>query len=180
MKNSGALLPHVRHQRNLQDTIMQGRFNGGGAMWRKKRLWGEHEVHGVSETEELVSAFCPRSMNSGLDQFLCLNIRYTPFLLAVSSKPCEMMTWPSGLRRKIKALVRKGVGSNPTVITFAVIIKTNTHHSFLQPYIFVHGPHFPTPNPAASNATPAMWGWLTTILIAVCVDIGIDPNRTRL
>ena len=24
-------------------------------------------------------------------------------------------TWPSGLRRQLKALVRKGVGSNPTV-----------------------------------------------------------------
>ena len=31
----------------------------------------------------------------------------------------SVMTWPSGLRRKIKALVRKGVGSNPTVITTA-------------------------------------------------------------
>ena len=26
------------------------------------------------------------------------------------------VTWPSGLRRQLKALVRKGVGSNPTVI----------------------------------------------------------------
>jgi hypothetical protein len=27
-----------------------------------------------------------------------------------------MTRWPSGLRRQIKALVRKGVGSNPTLV----------------------------------------------------------------
>ena len=26
--------------------------------------------------------------------------------------------WPSGLRRQLKALVRKGVGSNPTAVKF--------------------------------------------------------------
>ena len=35
------------------------------------------------------------------------------------------MAWPSGLRRQIKALVRKGEGSNPSVIkSFYVIILT--------------------------------------------------------
>ena len=29
--------------------------------------------------------------------------------------------WPSGLRRQLKALVRKGVGSNPTAVKFAHI-----------------------------------------------------------
>ena len=28
----------------------------------------------------------------------------------------EMVKWPSGLRRQLKALVRKGVGSNPTAV----------------------------------------------------------------
>ncbi len=28
-----------------------------------------------------------------------------------------MLAWPSGLRRQLKALVRKGVGSNPTADT---------------------------------------------------------------
>ena len=33
------------------------------------------------------------------------------------------VTWPSGLRRQLKALVREGVGSNPTAISqdFAVM-----------------------------------------------------------
>ena len=30
----------------------------------------------------------------------------------------ELVGWPSGLRRQLKALVRKGVGSNPTSIIF--------------------------------------------------------------
>ena len=30
-----------------------------------------------------------------------------------------MTAWPSGLRRQLKALVRKGVGSNPTAVSFA-------------------------------------------------------------
>ena len=28
------------------------------------------------------------------------------------------IAWPSGLRRQLKALVRKGVGSNPTAVIF--------------------------------------------------------------
>ncbi|CAH0480802.1 unnamed protein product [Peronospora belbahrii] len=28
---------------------------------------------------------------------------------------CVVVNWPSGLRRQFKALVRKGVGSNPTL-----------------------------------------------------------------
>ena len=30
-----------------------------------------------------------------------------------------MTVWPSGLRRWLQAPVRKGVGSNPTAVTFA-------------------------------------------------------------
>jgi hypothetical protein len=30
----------------------------------------------------------------------------------------SMVRWPSGLRRQTKDLVRKGVGSNPTLIIF--------------------------------------------------------------
>ena len=40
--------------------------------------------------------------------------------------------WPSGLRRQLKALVRKGVGSNPTAVIFE----------------FVHLPLFRFPNGA--------------------------------
>ena len=29
----------------------------------------------------------------------------------------KLTAWPSGLRRQLKALVRKGVGSNPTAVT---------------------------------------------------------------
>jgi hypothetical protein len=32
--------------------------------------------------------------------------------------PFHQVRWPSGLRRQTKDLVRKGVGSNPTLITF--------------------------------------------------------------
>ena len=40
-------------------------------------------------------------------------------------------TWPSGLRRQLKALVRKGVGSNPTVFilfcaNFTILFESNT------------------------------------------------------
>ena len=33
--------------------------------------------------------------------------------------------WPSGLRRRVKAAVRKGVGSNPTSVTFVLILLTD-------------------------------------------------------
>ena len=32
-----------------------------------------------------------------------------------------MTIWPSGLRRWLKAPFRKGVGSNPTVVTFSLV-----------------------------------------------------------
>ena len=32
--------------------------------------------------------------------------------------PTDRTIWPSGLRRWLQAPVRKGVGSNPTVVTF--------------------------------------------------------------
>ena len=31
----------------------------------------------------------------------------------------DVIAWPSGLRRQLKALVRKGVGSNPTAVKFS-------------------------------------------------------------
>ena len=33
-----------------------------------------------------------------------------------------MTIWPSGLRRQLQVLVRKGVGSNPTVVTHQSVI----------------------------------------------------------
>ena len=33
--------------------------------------------------------------------------------------------WPSGLRHRVKAAVRKGVGSNPTSVTFVSILPTD-------------------------------------------------------
>ena len=36
----------------------------------------------------------------------------------------ELVGWPSGLRRQLKALVRKGVGSNPTSIIFLYFLLT--------------------------------------------------------
>jgi hypothetical protein len=35
-----------------------------------------------------------------------------------SSDSIQRTAWPSGLRRQLKALVRKGVGSNPTAVIF--------------------------------------------------------------
>ena len=32
-----------------------------------------------------------------------------------------MTAWPSGLRRQLKALVRKGVGSNPTAVIYCIM-----------------------------------------------------------
>jgi hypothetical protein len=33
-----------------------------------------------------------------------------------------VVNWPSGLRRQFKALVRKGVGSNPTLANFLLLL----------------------------------------------------------
>ncbi len=33
-----------------------------------------------------------------------------------------MTIWPSGLRRQLQVLVRKGVGSNPTVVTYQSVM----------------------------------------------------------
>ncbi len=38
-------------------------------------------------------------------------------LMQARGRPRIKMGWPSGLRRYVKAVVRKGVGSNPTLIT---------------------------------------------------------------
>ena len=55
---------------------------------------------------------CPRSFLSDIlplpAVFICIN----RILDAITT------VWPSGLRRCVKAAVRKGVGSNPTAVTF--------------------------------------------------------------
>ena len=45
-------------------------------------------------------------------------------------------TWPSGLRRQIKALIHMGVGSNPTVVSFAS--DADGHHFVGQFALFIH------------------------------------------
>jgi hypothetical protein len=41
--------------------------------------------------------------------------------VCVSSDCHVVIIWPSGLRRQFKALVRKGVGSNPTMVNFLLL-----------------------------------------------------------
>ena len=41
--------------------------------------------------------------------------------------PDVMTLWPSGLRRWLKAPVRKGVGSNPTGVTYTDVHWTHVH-----------------------------------------------------
>jgi len=41
------------------------------------------------------------------------------------------MIWPSGLRRQLKALVRKGVGSNPTAIIVFIFMQLYTFIFFI-------------------------------------------------
>ena len=38
------------------------------------------------------------------------------WIIMDSAQPDNATAWPSGLRRQLKALVRKGVGSNPTAV----------------------------------------------------------------
>ena len=47
-------------------------------------------------------------------------------ILSSVSVPDQKTVWPSGLRRQLKALVRKGVGSNPTAVIFATWSTPNT------------------------------------------------------
>ena len=46
--------------------------------------------------------------------------------------------WPSGLRRRVKAAVRKGVGSNPTPVIFSVInmVFSVAIDAYIQTWIF--------------------------------------------
>ena len=49
----------------------------------------------------------------------------SPLLSARSTFPEQQQAaWPSGLRRQLKALVRKGVGSNPTAVKFLFFLAT--------------------------------------------------------
>ena len=53
----------------------------------------------------------------------------------VFPRPPSSTTWPSGLRRCVKAAVRKGVGSNPTAVnfdTFAISRAELAHKSTAQ------------------------------------------------
>jgi hypothetical protein len=44
--------------------------------------------------------------------------------------------WPSGLRRRLKAPFRKGVGSNPTgVIVFGLVLRHDVLHTWPGPYM---------------------------------------------
>ena len=66
--------------------------------------------------------------------------------------------WPSGLRRWLKAPVRKGVGSNPTAVICypSLIYDTHTHLSMMCRY----ASHLqPPPRPLGAEArTIATWG----------------------
>ena len=85
-------------------------------------------------------ALCPSGQGVGLElrwalpaQVRTLSVSFLPltvngesicvfsgelFLLA---KRLSATAWPSGLRRQLKALVRKGVGSNPTAVSYISI-----------------------------------------------------------
>ena len=42
----------------------------------------------------------------------------------------SVTAWPSGLRRQLKALVRKGVGSNPTAVIYCIGLNVFTNAIF--------------------------------------------------
>ena len=51
-----------------------------------------------------------------------MQIRFTK--TSFFSLPLTAATaWPTGLRRQLKALVRKGVGSNPTAVIFRAVVR---------------------------------------------------------
>ena len=57
-----------------------------------------------------------KNLNENSDQSSSSSV----FCLSCTVGSYQLVRWPSGLRRQLKALVRKGVGSNPTlIISFA-------------------------------------------------------------
>ena len=74
-----------------------------------------------------VRAMHPNQLDYGGDResrsFLFLNPNKILSFIQCVKKPCDILmctatVWPSGLRRCVKAAVRKGVGSNPTAVMF--------------------------------------------------------------
>ena len=49
-------------------------------------------------------------------------------LMNIDNQSVYMVRWPSGLRRQTKDLVRKGVGSNPTLITTFFIVSPRSEY----------------------------------------------------
>ena len=73
-------------------------------MRKRQSFVGCHRALVSTMTPELLQLLCV---------FDCLN------KLAIFMLPfCGMTVWPSGLRRWLQAPVRKGVGSNPTAVSF--------------------------------------------------------------
>ena len=82
------------------------------------------------------------------------------------SSGCDMTVWPSGLRRWLQAPVRKGVGSNPTAVTFSVAVS------------YRHTPRaatcsWETPRPPPSWETPSAI-WASQSCAGACRQ-GTDP-----
>ena len=50
---------------------------------------------------------------------LILILRFQREPRIICARVRSLTAWPSGLRRQLKALVRKSVGSNPTAVIFA-------------------------------------------------------------
>lgn len=51
-------------------------------------------------------------------QQLCTTVNVAPHIIHGKEEQSYVVRWPSGLRLQAKDLVRKGVGSNPTLIIF--------------------------------------------------------------
>ena len=88
-------------------------------------------------------------------------------LLPELTRTSQALTvWPSGLRRWLKAPVRKGVGSNPTAVTFSVAVS------------YRHTPRaatcsWETPRPPPSWETPSAI-WASQSCAGACRQ-GTDP-----
>ena len=57
-----------------------------------------------------------------VDIFIFRSVQILAYTFQPARKKCRAAAWPSGLRRQLQALVRKGVGSNPTAVnSFAML-----------------------------------------------------------
>ena len=65
-----------------------------------------------------------------------LRAKSFPKRIAIAMDSTSKTVWPSGLRRWLKAPVRKGVGSNPTAVIpdrpWVEAVGANQHHSYRQ------------------------------------------------